>query len=150
MNVDFFEKMHERLKNERKRMYLTQTEIAEQCEVSATTYSNYETGKRKPDAKFLQSFSELGGDISYLFTGRKTVGALNHNQSLILELFHSLTTEQQVEAFGYLYSLSANRAAKNTKKSTASVTQTVSNSKVENIAGGNIQQGARFYFEDDE
>lgn len=86
MNVDFFS----RLKIERKKLHLSQIEIAERCNVSATTYSNYELGKRKPDAEFLQKFSDIGGDVHFLFTGKKVKGLLEPLENMALLAFNRL------------------------------------------------------------
>ena len=105
MNVDFLQSINERLKNERNKLMLTQVEMAEKCGVTPTTYSNYELGKRKPDAKFLQKFSEINGDVQYLFTGKRTAGFLNEQQAMMLELYHSLNNEQKSDVFAYMYGL---------------------------------------------
>ncbi|HGO5823436.1 TPA: helix-turn-helix domain-containing protein [Mannheimia haemolytica] len=105
MNVDFFSTIHERLKNERKRLLLTQVEMAEKCEVTPTTYSNYELGKRKPDAKFLQNFANIGGDVQYLFTGEKTRLLLNGHENVAMVAFNSLTPEQKTNAISYMVAL---------------------------------------------
>lgn len=105
MNVDFFDTIHERLKNERKRLLLTQVEMAEKCEVTPTTYSNYELGKRKPDAKFLQNFADIGGDVQFLFTGDRTRQLLNGHENVAMVAFNALTTEQKTNAISYMVAL---------------------------------------------
>lgn len=105
MNVEFFEKINERLKSERKRLLMTQVEMAEKCHVTPTTYSNYELGKRKPDAKFLQNFSDMGGDICFLFTGSRNKLLLKGYEETALTAFHSLTIEQQLDAITYMTAL---------------------------------------------
>ncbi|MCT8598822.1 helix-turn-helix transcriptional regulator [Glaesserella parasuis] len=105
MNVEFFEKINERLKSERQRLLMTQVEMAEKCGVTPTTYSNYELGKRKPDAKFLQGFAEIGGDIGFLFTGSHNKVLLKGYEEVAMVAFHSLTSEQKVEAISYMTAL---------------------------------------------
>lgn len=105
MNIEFFEKINERLKEERKRLLLTQVEMANKCQVSPTTYSNYELGKRKPDAKFLQCFAELGGDVEYLFTGKRNKILLKGYEEMVMIAFHALKPEQQVDAISYMTAL---------------------------------------------
>lgn len=105
MNVNFFDTIHERLKNERKRLLLTQVEMAEKCEVTPTTYSNYELGKRKPDAKFLQNFADIGGDVQFLFTGDRTRQLLNGHENVAMVAFNALTTEQKTNAISYMVAL---------------------------------------------
>ncbi|WP_162961855.1 helix-turn-helix domain-containing protein, partial [Pseudomonas aeruginosa] len=43
----------ERLKEERQRLGMSQTELAEQCGVSKNTQLAYEKGERSPDAAYL-------------------------------------------------------------------------------------------------
>lgn len=105
MNVEFFEKINERLKSERKRLLMTQVEMAEKCQVTPTTYSNYELGKRKPDAKFLQNFSDAGGDVYFLFTGSRNKVLLKGYEETAMIAFHSLSTDQQLNAITYMTAL---------------------------------------------
>ena len=44
----------ERLKSERKRLKLNQEEFGNACGVKIIAQSNYELGKRMPDAEYLQ------------------------------------------------------------------------------------------------
>ncbi|MEE6030976.1 helix-turn-helix transcriptional regulator [Avibacterium paragallinarum] len=105
MNVDFFEKINERLKNERQRLLMTQVEIAEKCGVTPTTYSNYELGKRKPDAKFLQNFADIGGDVHFLFTGTRNKVLLDGYENIVMIAFNALKPEQKVDAISYITAL---------------------------------------------
>jgi transcriptional regulator with XRE-family HTH domain len=58
-----------RLKEEREKLDLDQTEMAESCGVKRPAQSNYENNKRSPDANYLMAAKDLGVDINYLFTG---------------------------------------------------------------------------------
>lgn len=64
----------ERLKQERKRVRLSQAEAAEVGGVSMNSQSNYENGHRSPDAEYLSRLAARGVDVLYLVTGvRSTV-----------------------------------------------------------------------------
>ncbi|WP_018610191.1 helix-turn-helix domain-containing protein [Uliginosibacterium gangwonense] len=65
----------ERLKEERTRLGMSQTELAELGCVQRNTLFNYEKGVRSPDADFLARIAERGADILYIVTGRRS-GAL--------------------------------------------------------------------------
>lgn len=64
---------------ERKRLGLTQAEIAERTGVSRATVSFYETGATSADARFLVQMAEAGMDVHYVLTNRRlNEEALNH------------------------------------------------------------------------
>lgn len=68
--IKFF---HQRLKDERKRLGLTQQAMATAGGVSKRTYCNYEAGSRLPDAAFLSAIVEIGVDVIYLLTNQRHV-----------------------------------------------------------------------------
>lgn len=57
-----------RLKEERKRLGLTQAEIAEKCGVSARMWVKYEQGLSMPGGEIFMTLSRLGVNVAYLFT----------------------------------------------------------------------------------
>ena len=62
----------ERLKEERMRLGLNQTEFGKAGGVTKEAQSNYERGKRKPDSDYWSNIDKIGADIQYILTGRKT------------------------------------------------------------------------------
>ena len=60
-----------RLKEERQRIGLAQTDFGARCGVSKTSQFNYENGDRSPDGEYFFKASELGVDTHYVITGRK-------------------------------------------------------------------------------
>jgi transcriptional regulator with XRE-family HTH domain len=60
---------HGRLKEERKRLKLTQAEAAERCGVKRETWSRYETGALTPGMEVLAALAKQGADIHYMLTG---------------------------------------------------------------------------------
>lgn len=64
----------DRLRAERQRIELTQTELAEKAGVSKTSQVNYESGMRAPDALYLHAVGEVGIDVLYVVTGAKQSG----------------------------------------------------------------------------
>lgn len=61
----------ERLKEERARLGLNQTEFGKAGGVTKEAQSNYERGKRKPDSEYWSNIDKIGADIQYILTGRK-------------------------------------------------------------------------------
>jgi len=61
----------ERLKEERERLGLTQTEFAALGGAGRKTQFNYESGERTPDAAYLAAIAEAGADVLYILTGQR-------------------------------------------------------------------------------
>ena len=62
----------DRLKEERERLGLNQTELAAVAGASKNSQYNYEKGERSPDAAYLAAVAEKGVDILYVVTGVAT------------------------------------------------------------------------------
>jgi len=61
-----------RLREERKRLGLSQEQLAELGGVKLNAQSNYETAKRAPDSDYLARVAAHGVDVGFLFTGKRT------------------------------------------------------------------------------
>lgn len=59
----------ERLRSERKRLGVSQTEFGEWGGVSKNAQANYENGSRNPDANYLAAVAKIGVDVNYVLTG---------------------------------------------------------------------------------
>ncbi len=66
-------KIGDRLREERKRLGLTQTEFGETGGVKLFAQSNYENGKRTPSADYLAAIAKRGVDVAYVVTGDKSI-----------------------------------------------------------------------------
>ena len=60
-----------RLKAERERLKLSQTDFGDAGGVQKLSQINYEQGKRSPDAEYLSSVAKIGADIYYVITGER-------------------------------------------------------------------------------
>lgn len=60
-----------RLRQERERLGLSQTAVADLCKVTGRTQRNYETGARAPDTDYLVIVAGLGMDVMYILTGQR-------------------------------------------------------------------------------
>ena len=58
-----------RLRQERKRLGLTQAQVAASVGISPPTQVGYELGSRSPDAHYLTAIERLGADEHYIRTG---------------------------------------------------------------------------------
>ncbi len=85
---DFFE----RLKEERKRLGLTQTEFGAMAGVAKGAQLNYENGVRKPDSDYLAAIAAAGVDVLYVITGKRSSeseGVLSDAESALLARWRS-------------------------------------------------------------
>lgn len=64
------------MREERKRLGLTQAAAAERSGVQRETWSRYESGALSPGTDAWQALATAGADVQYILTGRKSVPAL--------------------------------------------------------------------------
>lgn len=60
-----------RLREERSRLGVSQTELAVACGIAKNTQLNYEKDERSPDAKYLTAAEALGMDVYYVLIGKR-------------------------------------------------------------------------------
>ena len=60
-----------RLKDERKRLKLSQAQLGEAGGVSKDAQLNYENGSRSPSAGYLELIANAGVDVQFLLTGKR-------------------------------------------------------------------------------
>lgn len=65
--------IHERLRTERDRIGLNQTEFGDIAGVKRNAQMNYENGSRSPDANYLAAIAAEGVDVGYVITGKRSV-----------------------------------------------------------------------------
>lgn len=66
----------QRIRAERERVGLSQTELGAVGGVQKNAQHNYEGGKRAPDATYLASIARVGCDILYILTGERSEASL--------------------------------------------------------------------------
>ena len=79
------------LKEERKRLNLTQADVALSAGVSRETWSRYESNKLMPGTEVLTAIAATGFDVQYLLTGVRSAMALAPDERLLLERYRSAT-----------------------------------------------------------
>lgn len=62
----------DRLREERKRLGMNQTELAAAAGVQKQAQVNYEAGKRSPNADYLAALAAVGADVLYILTGQRS------------------------------------------------------------------------------
>lgn len=82
-----------RLREERKKLGLTQVEAAEKCGIERETWGKYERGIFMPGGDVLISFLGLGVNVSYLFSpeeqSRKAESNLAKEERSLLEAYRT-------------------------------------------------------------
>lgn len=86
------------LKDERKRLKLSQAEAAEKCGVSREIWGKYERGVTMPGSEALYAFAHSGADMQYVFTGIRSSLTLSATERLFLERFRVAPKALQDEA----------------------------------------------------
>ena len=87
-----------RLKQERRRLGMNQTDFGNAGGVLKQAQSNYEKGLRYPDASYLSGIAEVGVDVLYLLTGRPSdpaTLALDHDEERLLVGYRQLKPREK-------------------------------------------------------
>lgn len=95
----------QRIKSERKRLGLTQQQIADICEISRIQWGRLERGDSVLGGRVLKAFVTAGANLNYLLTGDdsqtiaigaiKTPVALGEDEQQVIQLYQQLTSNQQ-------------------------------------------------------
>lgn len=83
----------ERLKEERSRLGLSQTELGAVAGVGKTTQINYEKDSGSPTANYLIAVATVGVDMVYVLTGvraQRPVEGLSVTEEMVLDNYRSL------------------------------------------------------------
>lgn len=89
---------HLRLKQERRRLGMNQTDFGNAGGVLKQAQSNYEKGLRYPDASYLAGIAEAGVDVLYLLTGRASdpsTLALDPDEERLLAGYRELKSREK-------------------------------------------------------
>lgn len=95
--VETFVGIGDRLKEERERLGLNQTDFAALAGASKNTQYNYEKGGRSPDANYLAAASAAGIDVLYVLTGERRPAAAESVSAEELELVMAYRTMSDPE-----------------------------------------------------
>jgi len=79
-----------RLREERTRLGVSQTELAVACGIAKNTQLNYEKDERSPDAKYLTAAEALGMDVYYVLVGKHFPVSPDQLSSFELEMLSYL------------------------------------------------------------
>lgn len=79
-----------RLRAERTRLGVSQTELAVACGIAKNTQLNYEKDERSPDAPYLLSAQKAGVDVYYVLFGEQLPVSADQLSSFELEMLSYL------------------------------------------------------------
>lgn len=92
------DRVGERLKEERERLGLNQTEFGALLGVSRGTQKNYELGANSLDLRYVSALEESGVDAAFVLTGKKStpLGQMfTPTEEEMIEQFRSIPPEDQ-------------------------------------------------------
>jgi len=79
-----------RLREEREKVGLSQTELGMIGGVGRNTQASYEKGQQHPTTAYLLLVREKGVDIAYILTGRRTTDDLTPDEAQVFDIYRSL------------------------------------------------------------
>lgn len=98
----------ERIKDERKRVGLNQTEFGDIGKVSRRTQIAYESGEQTPNLLYLEHLEKAGVDVGYIVTGRRmtesSVQEISHEEMELVKAWRTAGVEARFVALKVLKS----------------------------------------------
>lgn len=92
----------ERLKEERERLRLTQPVFAAQANTKKGSVINWEKGASSPTAVQLAALADIGVDVQYVVTGRRSEEALSEEVVEIIRLYQNAPIQVRAAVHGAL------------------------------------------------
>ncbi|MGM0936296.1 MAG: helix-turn-helix domain-containing protein [Pseudomonadota bacterium] len=95
-----------RLKNERERLGLNQTEFAQLAGHSRSAQAGYERDEKIPGGAYLQMLADNGCDVLYVLTGKKLppIDDINSDEVEIIKLYRKAPLSVKAAIYGALTS----------------------------------------------
>lgn len=92
----------ERLREERDRLGVSQTQFAGLGEASKRAQINYEKGESSPTASYLSSIAKIGADVQYIITGVRSASLIG-DEALLLDGFRKMDSETKRRTLAMVY-----------------------------------------------
>jgi len=129
----------ERLREERLRLGLNQTEFAEAAGVQKRAQVNYEAGERLPDAGYLMAVADAGVDVAYVLTGQRepSAPALDAAERVLLDSYRRCSVDAKANLIQTAALLSAGMAPTKAKAASGGIQI----GDMTNSAPGGVQVG---------
>lgn len=94
-NDAYREVFGERLRAERKRLGLSQTEMAEVAQVKKQAQMRYEGGLSSPQAEYLNRVAAVGVNVAFVLTGQMAAETLQSAEAALIASFRAASPEIQ-------------------------------------------------------
>jgi transcriptional regulator with XRE-family HTH domain len=91
-----------RLREERERLAMSQTQFAGLGEASKRAQINYEQGDSTPDASYLLAISKVGADVQYIVTGVRSAQSLQRDELDLLEGYRAMDAVTKNRTLGFV------------------------------------------------
>ena len=104
----------DRLRAERKRLKLNQTELGQVGGVTQDAQLNYEAGRRSPDASYFAKVDAAGVDVLFVITGRHDLarnGELTEEEAELLSAYRGMDLVGRAGLMGMVRGMQAQRGA---------------------------------------
>lgn len=88
----------ERLREERKRLKMTQADFAKVGGIGVSSLKLYEGNEGDPGAQFLAAIGGAGADVQYIVVGARSNTALAADEQILLESYRSLDSLNKRQA----------------------------------------------------
>lgn len=109
----------ERIKEERERLEFNQDSFAEMAGVSRRSQIMYEQDKTDASAGYFTKIAEIGADVNYILTGKRTIeevakkeaanDELSERNRWLISIFNKLAPEDQDDAVKEIKKIAENR-----------------------------------------
>lgn len=115
----------QRLRQERERLQLSQSVLAEETGVGRKTQYNYEEGDRSPDTNYLVKAAAIGVDVVYVLTGARMppaavtsqgVQPISEDEQALLSRFRRMPLDERESFLQIVGVLASKRGARKTSK----------------------------------
>ena len=137
----------ERLREERKRLKVTQAVFAELGGIGVSALKMYEGNEREPGALFLAAIAGEGCDAQYIITGDRSSNALAADEQVLLDGYRALDPVTKKRTLAFVLNESGPVAIQKKIKEKAAATQhqitVTANGMGAQAAGGKIINKAK-------
>lgn len=83
----------DRIRTERERLGLSQTDFARVAGDTKQTVFSWETGKTAPSGIQLAALAEKGADVLYIITGTRAIASLTHEEAALLDNYRAASED---------------------------------------------------------
>lgn len=91
-----------RLREERKRLGMTQAAFADEGGIGVSTLKLYEGDERDPGAGFLAAIAKLGADAQYIVTGQRSTTVLVAEEQVLLDGYRALDKGTKMRTLAFV------------------------------------------------